>query len=169
MSFVTGIADRLAGLPPAAIYAVAGLLLAAEVGLLIGLAVPAASIMLALGALAATDRIDLTTAIAVATASAAAGDSIGYWEGRLTGPRLRTSRLARRIGADRWHRAERMLRRGAPAIVLGRWTAYARTLVPRLAGAAGIRYRTFLLYNLPAVVVWIPASVLLGYLGLTFW
>jgi undecaprenyl-diphosphatase len=153
----------LAQLPPTHVYVVAGLLLAAEVGLVIGLAVPAASIMLSLGALANAGHLRLLTAIAVAVVAALLGDSIGYWEGRLVGPRLRSGRLGRRIGVRRWQRAERVIRRGAPAIALGRWTAFVRTLVPRIAGATGVGYVVFLVYEVPAVLVWMPGTILLGY------
>jgi undecaprenyl-diphosphatase len=125
--------------------------------------VPAASILLALGALSGAGRLHLVTAMAVAVLAALVGDSIGYWEGRYVGPRLRTGRLGRRIGVRRWQRAERMVRRGAPAIAVGRWTAFVRTLVPRVAGAAGITYATFLTYEVPAVLVWIPGTIALGY------
>src|SRR5262245_15493942 len=92
----------LAHLPPTQTYVVAGLLLAAEVGLLAGLAVPAATIMLSLGALANTGHLRLVPAIVVAVIAALVGDSVGYWEGRLVGPRLRAGRLGRRIGLRRW-------------------------------------------------------------------
>ena len=158
-----GVLGWLANLPPIQIYLVAGLLLAAEVGLLAGLAVPAASIMLSLGALANSGHLHLITTIVVAVIAALLGDSIGYWEGRLVGPRLRSGRLGRRIGLGRWQRAERVVRRGAPAIALGRCTAFVRTLVPRVAGAAGVRYSLFLAYEVPAVLVWMPSTILLGY------
>jgi membrane-associated protein len=155
--------DWMAQLPAAQTYVVAGLLLAAEVGLLVGLAVPAGSIMLSLGALANTGHLHLAPAIVIAIVAALVGDSIGYWEGRLVGPRLRAGRLGRRIGVRRWERAERVVRHGAPAIALGRWTAFVRTLVPRVAGAAGLRYAMFLLYEVPAVLVWMPGTILVGY------
>jgi membrane protein DedA with SNARE-associated domain len=166
MDILTGVADLLADLPPAAIYLVAAVLLAAEVGVLAGLVVPAASVMLSLGALAQTGRVHLGLAIAVAVTSALAGDSIGYWEGRLLGRRVRTGRIGRRIGARRWQRAESAVRRsGGPAVLLGRWIAYLRTLVPRLAGAGGMAYRRFLPFNAAAVLVWVPGTVLVGYLA----
>jgi membrane protein DedA with SNARE-associated domain len=153
----------LAQRPPTEIYVVAGLLLVAEVGLLVGLAVPAASIMLGLGALANDGHLRLAAVIPIAVVAGLLGDSIGYWEGRLVGPKVRAGWLGRRIGSRRWQRAERVFQRGAPAIAVGRWTAFVRTLVPRVAGAAGIRYATFLAYEVPAVLVWMPGTVLMGY------
>ena len=163
METVDAVLAWMTHLPPMQIYVVAGLLLTAEVGLLVGLAVPAASIMLSLGALANSGHLHLATAMSVAVVAALLGDSIGYWEGRLVGPRLRGGRLGQRIGIHRWQRAERVMLRGAPAIALGRWTAFVRTLVPRVAGATGVRYRWFLVYEVPAVLVWMPGTILVGY------
>jgi membrane protein DedA with SNARE-associated domain len=165
MQILTELVERLQDMPALAVYVIAGLLLAAEVGVPFGLFVPAASIMLTMGALASAGRIDLAVAIAVAVFAALLGDSIGYWEGRLTGPRLRATRLGRRIGAQRWRQAERVVHRGAAAITIGRWTAFARTFVPRVAGAAGVRYRRFLVLNAAAIVVWMPGTILIGYVG----
>lgn len=158
--------DRIAGLPPGWVYLIAALLLAAEVGLLCGLFVPAASIMLTVGALAHAGRLDLTLALASTTAGALAGDSLGYWEGRLWGHRLWRGRLAHRVGTRRWRRAEAMIRAGGGgAVTVGRWIAFVRTLVPRLAGAAGIGYGRFLLFDAVGVVVWVPGTVLAGYVA----
>ncbi|MEO3923709.1 DedA family protein [Micromonosporaceae bacterium B7E4] len=159
-----GLVDRLTGLPPGWLYLAAGALLAAEVGVLAGILVPAASTMLAVGLLARSGYLDLATALAVCTLAAFAGDQLGYLEGRLVGPRVRAGRLARWIGVDRWRRAEAMVvERGGPAILFGRWLAFGRTLVARVAGAAGVPYRRFALFNAIGVAVWVPGTVLVGY------
>ncbi|NJC71122.1 glycosyltransferase [Planosporangium thailandense] len=158
--------SRIAELPPGWVYLIAALLLAAEVGLLCGLFVPAASIMLTVGALAHAGRLSLWLALVTTTAGALAGDSLGYWEGRLWGRRLREGWLARRVGTQRWRRAEAMIRQGGgTAVTAGRWVAFVRTLVPRLACAAGVGYARFLFFNAVGVAVWVPGTVLAGYLA----
>jgi membrane-associated protein len=158
--------DRLTGLPPVWLYLTAAAVLAAEVGLLAGAVVPAASTMLTVGFLAHSGRLDLTTALAVTTAAALLGDHLGYLEGRLLGPRIRRGWFGRRVGDHRWDRAERLIaRRGGTAVVLGRWTAFVRTLMPRAAAAAGLPYRRFALFDAAAVLVWVPGTVLVGYLA----
>jgi membrane-associated protein len=164
MDIPTHLVQRLQGMPPTAIYIIAGLLLVAEVGLLLGLFVPAASVMLSLGALANAGHLHLAIAIVVAVVAALLGDSIGYWEGRLAGPKIPGTRIGRRIGQQRWRRAERAIRSwGPPAITLGRWIGFVRTLVPRLAGAAGMRYGQFIAYNAAGIAVWMPGTILIGY------
>jgi undecaprenyl-diphosphatase len=59
--------------------------------------------------------------------------------------------------------------RGGKAVFFGRFTAALRVLVPGLAGMSGMRYRTFLVYNVASAVCWGTMSVLFGYLGGTSW
>ncbi|MCW3818729.1 DedA family protein [Micromonospora sp. DR5-3] len=164
MTFLDSLLDRFDHLPPGYVLLAAAAVLVAEVGLLVGVVLPAATTMLTVGLLARDGRLDLGLALAVTTLAAFAGDQLGYLEGRLLGPRLRRGRLGRRVGEHRWQRAETLVAaRGGPAVLLGRWTAFVRTLVPRVAGAAGLPYRRFVLFDGLAVAVWVPGTVLLGW------
>ncbi|WBC17691.1 VTT domain-containing protein [Micromonospora sp. WMMA1998] len=164
MTFLDSLVDRLDALPPGLLLLVAAAVLAGEVGLLAGVVLPAATTMLTVGLLARAGRVDLGVALAVTTAAAFAGDQLGYLEGRLLGPRLRRGPLGRRVGEERWRRAEALVAaKGGSAVLLGRWTAFVRTLVPRVAGAAGLPYRRFVLADGLAVVVWVPGTVLVGW------
>ncbi|GAB3962782.1 DedA family protein [Plantactinospora veratri] len=164
MDPAVGLVDRLTGLPPGWLYLAAGALLAAEVGVLAGILVPAAGTMLAIGLLARNGYLDLVTALVVCTVAAFAGDQLGYLQGRLAGTRLQAGRLARWIGVERWRRAEAMVvDRDGSAILRGRWLTFGRTLVARVAGAAGVPYRRFVLFDAIGVAVWVPGTVLLGY------
>jgi membrane-associated protein len=73
--------------------------------------------------------------------------------------------LARLIGGDRVARVESLLaRRGGLAIFVGRFIGFVRSLLPFVAGAAGMGYRRFLAYDLPAAIAWGVSSVLAGVL-----
>ncbi|MBY8873388.1 DedA family protein [Micromonospora sp. PLK6-60] len=164
MTFVDSLLDRLGTLPPGYVLLAAAAVLAAEVGLLVGMVLPAATTMLTVGLLARAGRLDLGTALAVTTLAAFVGDQLGYLEGRLLGPRLRAGRLGRWVGEQRWRRAEALIAaRGGTAVLLGRWTAFVRTLVPRVAGAAGLPYVRFVVLDGVAVLAWVPGTVLLGW------
>lgn len=77
----------------------------------------------------------------------------------------RTGWLGRLIGGERVVRAEALLaRRGGLAIFVGRFIGFVRSLLPFVAGAAGMGYRRFLAYDLPAAIVWGVSSVLAGVL-----
>lgn len=104
--------------------------------------------------------------LAVAAAAAVSGDQVGYLIGRHLGVRLREGRLARRIGDHRWDRAEAAVRRHGGWFVLGaRWVAVLRALVPAVAGALRMPYRTFLAANAIGGVSWSVVAVMIGYWG----
>jgi undecaprenyl-diphosphatase len=153
-------------LPPALIYLVAALLVAAETALIFGLVLPAEATLLLVGFLAYLGTLRLLPALLVMTVAALAGDFLAWRAGRRYGPRVRASRVGRRVGDHRWDRGHSMLRRmGGRGVLVARWIAFIRTLVPRLAGSAGMPYREFAPWNAVGVVTWVCTSVLIGYLA----
>jgi membrane protein DedA with SNARE-associated domain len=145
---------------PAPLVIVAALLLpAAETALLLGLLVPGELAVVAAGLYAAGGGVPLAAVTAAAVVGAITGDSIGF----LVGRRFRTT-ISRRLSVKRWNRAQEWLKRkGTPSIFLGRFTPFLRSVMPPAAGAANTRYRVFLLWSVPAGIVWGAGSVLLGY------
>jgi membrane protein DedA with SNARE-associated domain len=148
------------------IYLVVFAAAASEAALFLGLVVPGETVLLVAGVLASRGQGHLVPYMVAAIAGAIAGDSIGYELGRHFGPRLRRSALGRRVGEQRWMRAEQYLQtRGGRAIFLGRWIAVVRAIVPALAGQARMPYGRFLLWNVAGAI---PVGVLhvgLGYLA----
>jgi membrane protein DedA with SNARE-associated domain len=146
-------------------YVIAGGLAFAEAAVMVGLVLPGETALVVAGFAAHQGWIALWPMVAVAVGSAALGDSVGYEVGRRIGPRLRSSALGRRVGDDRWRRADDFLRRyGGRAVLLGRFTAGLRALTPGMAGMARMPYlRTFLPWNAAGAVVWGAGCVLLGY------
>ena len=111
------------------------------------------------GVLAAHSRVPLGWIIVAAVAGSILGDSIGYFVGR----RFRVS-IKKRLPAHRWKRAEELLRRSGPiAVFLARFTAFVRSLMPPVAGAARLPYGKFLPWSVAAGLLWGSGSVLLGY------
>jgi membrane protein DedA with SNARE-associated domain len=160
-----GFLQQLGGHLGAWFYVIAGGLACAEAAVMAGLVLPGETALVVAGFAARQGWIALWPMVAVAVGSAALGDSIGYELGRRLGPRLRSSRLGRRVGEDRWRRTDDFLRRyGGRAVLLGRFTAGLRALTPGIAGMAGMPYlRTFLPWNVAGAVVWGAGCVLLGY------
>ncbi|MEV4492092.1 DedA family protein [Micromonospora coxensis] len=156
----------LQGLPTLVIYLVAATIVAGETAVIFGLLVPGEATLLLVGFLAYAGTLRLAPALLVMTGAAVIGDTLAFRSGRRYGPRLRASGLGARVGPHRWSRADAMLDRlGGRGVYAARWVAFARTLVPRLAGAAGMPYRRFAPWNVAGVVSWVGGSVLLGYLA----
>ncbi|MEU5263125.1 DedA family protein [Amycolatopsis sp. NPDC021455] len=145
--------------PAPLVYLVCALVITAETALLPGIVLPTLSTLLLMGFLAERGTLHLGLAWVVAIAAAVLGDQLAYLEGRRWGPRL-----TRRVGQDRWQRAERAVARyGVPAVIAGRCLAGVRTLVPRVAGSAAMPYRRFAAGSVAAAVLWASAELLVGH------
>ncbi|MEU8611863.1 DedA family protein [Actinoplanes sp. NPDC048791] len=95
-------------------------------------------------------------AVAAGTAGALTGQICGYAIGRVFGTRLRSTRLGRRIGAERFDRAEDYLReRGASALVAVRFVAVIHAIVPIVAGVARMPFGRFLGWSALGTVLWV--------------
>ncbi|MFC5677184.1 DedA family protein [Aeromicrobium endophyticum] len=132
----------------------------AESGLGLGAVVPGE---VAISGLAASvDGLLPTLSLGLAVMlGAVAGDHLGLTIGRLGGGRLRESRLIARAGVDRWDRAADLVQRhGFWAVLASRMLPFVRTVMPVVAGAAGLRYRSFLAASVIGGAAW--ASLWVG-------
>jgi membrane protein DedA with SNARE-associated domain len=144
-------------------YAVIGGLVFAEAALFVGFVLPGETAALLGGVLASTGHLALGLVLVVVVVAAVVGDSVGFEVGRAFGPRLLEVRPLRRHRA-RLETAQAYLRtRGGRAVVLGRWTAFLRAVMPALAGASRMPYPRFLAFNAFGGVVWGVGVTLAGY------
>jgi membrane protein DedA with SNARE-associated domain len=163
---VSGVVDVLEGLPPLVVLALAALLVMGETGVLIGLFFPVEITLLFVGFLAYLGEVPFAPAFLLMIAAAITGDALALRSGRKYGPRVRASRFGARIGAHRWAKADQILHRlGGRSAFIARWVPFVRTLLPRLAGSAGMPYRRFVTWNVAGVVTAVGGSVVLGYLA----
>ena len=153
------ILELLRAIPPWLVIAMACLLPAAETALMAGLVIPGELIAVGAGLLAAGGHVPVAAVAAAAVVGAVVGDAIGY----LVGRHFRKA-IASRLSRKHWEKAREWLRRrGAPAVFLARFTAFVRSVMPAAAGAAKLPPSKFLLWNVPAGILWGTGSVLLGY------
>lgn len=151
---LTWLLDVVQNVDPVVRTLVAGLAIMLETSVLVGLIVPGDTVVIVAGTAIASPLEGILLGVAVVL-GALAGESFGYWLGRHFGPRIRASRLGRRLGERNWVRAERYLqRRGGPAIFLSRFLPVLHSLVPLTVGMSGFGYRRFLAWTAPACVVW---------------
>ncbi|MEH0841052.1 DedA family protein [Micromonospora sp. CPCC 205711] len=157
--------DVLVALPPALVLALVFALPALEASTFLGLVVPGELAVLVGGVLAHEGRLPLWAVAFAALAGAALGDQTGYLVGRRYGHRLLARTPRRFVRSGELQRAlDLVRRRGAVAVVLGRWVAALRALVPGLAGMSGIPQGTFTLANLTGGALWAVTVAVLGYL-----
>lgn len=156
----------IAGLPPVVVLTLVFVLPALESSTMLGLVIPGETAVLVGGVVAHSGALPLWAVIIAAVAGACVGDQIGYLLGRRYGPAL----LARLPAAvRRWGdmaQAQRLVtKRGAVAVVVGRWVAVLRALVPMTAGASGMPRGLFTRANVTGGLVWATSVALLGYFG----
>lgn len=148
---------------PWIILTVAGLVVFAECALLVGMVMPGETVAVLAGAAAVLGRTSLGWVLVVVLAAAVIGDNVGYAVGRRVGPRLHR-RVTNPARKKRLAGAEARLRaRGGPAVFLGRWTPFVRSLMPSLAGISGMPYAKFVAWDLLGAGSWAFGSVLAGY------
>ena len=97
-----------------------------------------------------------------AAVGAVVGDQVGYRVGRRWGPG-RVGRLPARLQGRSAVVTAFVAHRGRWAVLLGRWTALLRALVPGVAGASGMGRRDFVVFNVVGGVTWAAAVASLGY------
>ncbi|SFC24634.1 SNARE associated Golgi protein [Klenkia taihuensis] len=166
---MTALLERLLSVPAIWVYAVVVTLVVVEDALFVGFVVPAETAVVLGGVAASQGHGDVWLLGALVVAAAVVGDSLGYEVGRRFGPRLLAGRLARRHQQGIDAASDTLARRGGPAVFLARLTAFLRAVTPALAGAARMRYRTFLAWNAVGGLVWGVGAVLLGYLAGASW
>ncbi|HWM15795.1 MAG TPA: DedA family protein [Microbacterium sp.] len=152
--FLTWLLDAVQSVDPVLRTVLAGLAIMLETSVLIGLVVPGDTVVIIAGTAVGSPLEGVALAIVVVI-GALIGESIGFWLGRFLGPKIRHSRLGRRIGEENWQRSERYLRRrGGPAIFVSRFLPILHSLVPLTVGMSGYSYRRFLAWTLPACIIW---------------
>jgi membrane-associated protein len=124
--------------------------------------VPSETTLVAAAALAASGRLELWLIVLAAAAGAFIGDNVVYLIGRTIGPRLHRSERLR----DKLAWAEKQLdERGGTIVLVSRFIPGGRTATMLGAGALGMRWRRFALYDGAASILWACYGGSIGYLG----
>lgn len=131
----------------------AGLLAFGEAALGLGALFPGEVAIVAVAT--SLDATSTWVAIVLVAIGASLGDHVGYLLGRHYGPRLAESRVIRRLGVQKWQVATDLTRRyGVAALLVSRLLPLVRTVMPAVAGAAHLGYRSFLVASVVGSTVW---------------
>ncbi len=161
--FIAEILNRILHLPPWLVFVVVGALVFAEAAVFFGFIFPGETAVILGGVVASGGHVNIVALSGLVVVCAIAGDSVGYWVGHTYGDRVLEIRLleSRRGAID--NALGLLRRRGGIAVFLGRFTAFLRAVIPGLAGASRMHYRTFLVANAIGGVVWGVTFTLVGY------
>ena len=155
----------VASVDPVLRTVLAGVGILLETSILVGLVVPGDSIVL-VASTAVAGPVEYVALLVAVIVGALIGESIGFALGRLFGPRIRRSRLGRRLGEHNWRRAENYVdRRGGIAVFVSRFLPVLHSLVPLTVGMSTMSYRRFLSWTVPACVLWAVVWITFGSLA----
>lgn len=156
--------------PLVGLFGIVGIVFA-ETGLLVGFFLPGDSLLVTAGIFATSHNplgkpiLNAPLLMALATAAAILGDTVGYWIGARTGPKL-----FRREDSLFFHRKHLVAsqnfyeRHGGKTLVLARFMPILRTFAPVVAGVGRMEYRRFLAYNVGGALGWVVSMVMAGYI-----
>jgi membrane-associated protein len=152
-----------------AAFVVLNLVVFTETGLLFGCFLPGDSLLVTAGLVCyntqqAGPGWNLPLLLGTLCAAAIIGDSVGYWIGFKTGPKIFTREKSLLFARDHLLKAQAFYERhGGKTIILARFMPLIRTFAPVVAGVGRMEYRRFLFYNVFGGVGWVCSMVLLGY------
>ena len=121
--------------------------------------------LISAGARVQSGQLEWAPTLAVAIAGVGVRDVFAYFLGRWLGGWLLGRGWTRRLlGGSRIDRAQALVaRRGPSAVLIGRFFVGFRASVFMVAGATGVRFREFVLWDGLGLLVAVPATVALGY------
>ncbi len=167
MQALTDFFHRLSDLPNlvqwAGLFGLSAIIFS-ETGLLVGVFLPGDSLLVTAGLLAAKGYLNIFALIPVLTLAAICGNSVGYFIGRTTGPRIFRRENSLFFNKNHAIRAHEFYEKyGRKTIVLAQFMPVIRTFSPVIAGVGGLRFRTFITYNIFGAFLWIWSMLGLGY------
>jgi len=163
--FLQTLIDLVSSVDPFWRGVIAGFFIMLETSLFVGLVVPGDTIVL-VASTGVTSWPDFFWLLAAVLIGSLIGETIGFSIGRFFGPKLRASRLGRRIGEKNWELADTLVkRRGGLAIFISRFMPVLHSVVPAVAGMTKMPYRTFIFWTFLACALWTSMYVGVGFLA----
>jgi membrane-associated protein len=167
MQAITDLFHRLSNLHDlvqwAGLFGLAAIIFS-ETGLLVGVFLPGDSLLVTAGLFAARGYLNIYALVPLLTAAAICGNSVGYFIGRTTGPRIfsrENSLFFNKKHAMRAH--EFYEKHGRKTIVLAQFMPIIRTFAPVIAGVGGMQFRQFITFNIIGAFAWIWSMLGIGF------
>ncbi len=131
----------------------------------LGIPLPAAPVLLAVGALAAHGRVSIALALLALSVAALAADLAWYELGRRHGSSVleRLYRCSSRPEECRRRAAAVFARHGARSMLVAKFLPGLTTILPPLAGVFAVGRVRFVLYDLAGVQLWALTWLTVGY------
>ncbi|ACS87150.1 MULTISPECIES: DedA family protein [Musicola] len=146
------------------IYIMLFLILFMENGLLPAAFLPGDSLLILVGVLVAKGTMNYPFTIVLLTSAASLGCWMSYLQGKWLGNTRVVQGWLSHLPAHYHQRAHRLFHRhGLSALLMGRFLAFVRTLLPTIAGLSGLNNARFQLFNWMSGFLWVTILVSLGF------
>jgi membrane-associated protein len=136
-----------------------------ETGLLIGFFLPGDSLLVITGLICANPSCTWNLPLLLVTLSLSAiiGDTVGYWIGFKSGPKIFNREKSLFFDKDHLLKAQQFYEKyGGKTIILARFVPFLRTFAPVVAGVGKMEYKQFVAYNVFGGILWVFSMVLTG-------
>ena len=145
-------------------YGILFLVIFCETGLVVTPFLPGDSLLFAVGTFSAMGSLSIKGIILSLSVAAIAGDTVNYWMGHMTGPKVFNRDGSRLLNKRHLESAHLFYKRhGGKAIIFARFIPIIRTFAPFVAGIGRMAYLRFFLFNVMGGVVWVILFVFSGY------
>jgi len=146
------------------------LIIFAETGLLVGFFLPGDSLLVTAGIYCTSIEdgkpplLSLPLVLLLPMLAAILGDTVGYWLGAKTGPKLFTREQSLFFSRKHLLRTKEFYERhGGKTIILARFLPFVRTFAPVVAGIGQMSYRRFLTFNVFGGIGWVFSMTMVGF------
>ena len=141
-----------------------GLLTFGESLLIIGVLIPATTLLFFAGGLVGSGTLEPMPILVWGALGAILGDAVSYALGRWFGPSLLRWKILKRHRTSMARARLFFYRYGFMAVFFGRFLGPLRSTVPAVAGVMGMSHWRFQIANLTSSIAWVPALLAPGYL-----
>lgn len=147
------------------LYVILFVVLFLENGLLPAAFLPGDSLLVLVGALIAKGVMLYLPTIILLTVAASLGCWLSYAQGRWLGNTRLVQKWMSQLPAHYHQRAHNLFHKhGLSALLIGRFIAFIRTLLPIIAGISGLNNVRFHLFNWISGLLWVAILITAGYL-----
>jgi len=146
------------------LYLILFLIIFMENGLLPAAFLPGDSLLILVGVLIAKDAMNFPLTVFLLTTAASLGCWLSYIQGKWLGNTRIVQGWLAHLPAQYHERAHRLFHRhGLSALLVARFIAFVRTLLPTIAGLSGLSNTRFQIFNWLSGLLWILILTTLGY------
>jgi len=146
------------------VYALITLIIFCEVGLVVAPFLPGDSMLFAIGAMCATNAMDISIVLTAFPVAAICGDNFNRFLGSKIGHKAFASGTGKIFNTHNYNKAHRFFEKFGPkAVTICRFMPFFRTYVPFVAGMSGMTFKTFLPWSILGGAGWVFLCTTAGF------